>query len=210
MVNLLVANNDLNFFKQIVNEVIKDNVRVCKLSTDEEETLNILRNLKNKDWYKESIFVIVEDTSLLSLLDDNNLIFDYTIKGTGVQEIAIRLNRLIKKKDIKIKRKQISVELEKLGYDFHYNGTNYLQDVILQMYLHDEFSVNSLQRDIYPIVSNTYNKSVHNIKCNINNATELMYCKCEQSKLKNYFNFYDDTKPTTKIVVYTVLNKIKL
>lgn len=76
------------------------------------------------------------------------------------------------------------------------------------MYQKQKFFIDNLQRDIYPIVAKTYHKTINNIKCNINNATEAMYYKCEARFLKEYFSFYDDRKPTTKTVVYTVLNKI--
>lgn len=68
--------------------------------------------------------------------------------------------------------------------------------------------INNLQKDIYPIIASIYNTSVHNVKCNINNATEAMYYKCDATVLKEYFKFFDDNKPTTKTVIYTVLNKI--
>lgn len=67
----------------------------------------------------------------------------------------------------------------------------------------------NLQKDIYPIIAKIFNKTPHNIKCNINNATESMYYNCDINVLKEYFYFTDDRKPTTKTVIYTVLNKIQ-
>lgn len=69
--------------------------------------------------------------------------------------------------------------------------------------------IDNLQRDIYPLISKVYNKTINNIKCNINNATESMYYRCESKILREYFKFHDDTKPTAKTVIYTILNKIR-
>lgn len=32
---------------------------------------------------------------------------------------------------------------------------------------------------------------------------------CNLAKKKEYFSFYDNAKPTVKLVIYTILNKIK-
>jgi hypothetical protein len=81
-------------------------------------------------------------------------------------------------------------------------------NVILEMFEKKEYITCNLQKDIYPIISKIFHKSAHNIKCNINNATEAMYYNCNISTLKEYFGFYEDIKPTVKTVIYTVLNKI--
>jgi len=39
-------------------------------------------------------------------------------------------------------------------------------------------------------------------------ATECMYYECDSERLKRYFGFYDDKKPTAKTVIFTVLSKI--
>ncbi len=66
----------------------------------------------------------------------------------------------------------------------------------------------NLEEDIYPIVARKYNKSMHNIKSNINKANDYMYKVCKKEILRKYFKFFDDTKPTVKNVIYTMLNKI--
>lgn len=44
MINILIANNDLDFSKKIINEISKNNlnVRICNIATDGQEALNIL------------------------------------------------------------------------------------------------------------------------------------------------------------------------
>ena len=46
------------------------------------------------------------------------------------------------------------------------------------------------------------------IKSNINKANDYMYKVCKKERVRKYFKFFDDTKPTVKNVIYTILNKI--
>lgn len=234
MVNILIADDNLVFSKNLINNILgNEDVKICKICTNGKEVLDILSNqeidiiildllmpvfsgikvLENlSDWqkekYKKSIIIISGDNSYFSQLMKNPLIFDYIVKGTEVSRIAYRINRLIEYKDISNTRKKIINELEKIGYDINYKGTIYLIEAILNMYTSKDILLDNLQKDVYPIIAKMYNKTPHNIKCNINNATEAMYYKCESKVLKEYFNFFDDTKPSTKTVIYTVLNKI--
>lgn len=234
LVNILIADDDLNFSKDLINNILSnEEVKICNLCTNGKEVLQVLDNEKidiiildlrmpifsgievldnlsnlQKEKYKNSIIVISGDDSYFSQLMKNPLVFDYVIKGTKTHEIAFRINRLIEHKDISAKRKKIIDELKKIGYDINYKGTIYLIEAILNIYTNRDILLDNLQRDVYPIIAKMYNKTPHNIKCNINNATELMYYKCESKVLKEYFKFYDDTKPSIKTVIYTVLNKL--
>lgn len=234
MVNLLIVDDDLNFCKNITNVLTKNkNVRICKICTNGLEALNVLNkedidiiildiimptcngidvlnalSSQKNSKYNNSIIVISGEFSFFQQLVNNPFVYDYILKGSSNDKVLKQVNKLIENKDISLQRAKIANELKKIGYDINYKGTIYLIDAIFQMYLYKENFIDNLQKDIYPIISKMYNKSVHNIKCNITNATELMYYKCDINTLKEYFNFYDDTKPTVKTVIYTVLNKI--
>ena len=106
------------------------------------------------------------------------------------------------------KKHQIIKELKSIGYNPKYKGFKYLVDSILLSYIYQDEMINNLQGIIYPIISKKYNISVQNIKNNIINATSNMYYECDIEKLKAYFSFYDDIKPTVKEVISTVVNKL--
>ncbi len=232
MVSILIANEDLHMIKELINGVIGKNkrIKIAKIATSQEETIEILKNGEvdvailylnstrfeakeifdaiYKDKYVDSIITINRNFEEAKQVIENKMIFDYIIEGSNKDEMIYKINRIIECKDIDEKRKKIIKELKYIGYNIEHVGTNYLIDTILQLHINKELRLDNLQQDVYPIVSKIYNESVHNIKCNINRATECMYYECDSKRLREYFGFCDDTKPRAKTVVFTVLNKI--
>jgi len=234
MINVLIADDNLEFSIKIINEISKNmDIRICKVCTNGNEVLKTLNDCQvdivildmimpicdgwevikqlsdsQKEKYENSIIAISGNSWYLSKTINNPLVYDFILKGTQLEEIINRIKKLVDVKNITYKRQEIMGELEKIGYDIGHKGTIYLIEAIFLIYSKGENIVDNLQKDIYPIIAKAYHKTINNIKCNINNATEAMYYKCDSTKLKEYFNFYDDTKPTTKTVIYTVLNNI--
>lgn len=234
LVKVLIIDDDFQFIKILINDVLNgSNVKVCKLLTNGNEifellshddfdiillnstlmpfcnNLNLITELFHNsiEKYKNSI-IISHSSSVTSSLLDNPLVYDCIIKEDNINNIISKVNGLIERKDVFYKKNQIFTELKSIGYDINYKGTRYLAEAILQMYINNNSISDNLQKDIYPLISKLHNKTVNNIKCNINNATECMYYTCDSKKLKTYFSFFDDVKPTTKTVIYTILNKI--
>lgn len=193
MVNILIADDNLDFSKNLINEISESiNIKICKICTNGKEVLEVVKNC--------NIDIIILDVMMPIM--------------NGIEV----LNELLKYKSEQYKNSIIIISSDNyfisqvinnpLVYDLKYKGTTYLTEVILQEYINREKMLDNLQKDIYPIISKIYHKSINNIKCNINNATELMYCKCSMNKMQEYFGFHEDVKPTIKVVVNTVLNKI--
>lgn len=230
MVNLLMFGKNIHKLKRMFNKIISNNedIRVDKIITDKEEAITILNSdnkidivimdssdesvqlLKNIDEnkYINSVLMIIKDFSEIESIINNKVIFDYILKGSNISKIKNKISKLVLEKNIKDKRKKIVKELKYIGYNLEYVGTNYLIEAILQMYENKGFGLDNLQRDIYPKISKNCNKSVHNIKCNITRATDCMFFECDSKRLQEYFGVCEDYKPTAKMVMYTVLNKL--
>ena len=146
--------------------------------------------------------------SQIENISKNNMIVEYILQESDRDEIIYKVNKVVEKKDIDVKRKAIIKELEYINYNTDYKGTNYLIDTILQVYRNKKIMIENLQKDVYPIISQIHKKSINTIRCNIRHATECMYCECNIKKLNEYFGIIDDERPTTKDVIYTVLSKI--
>ncbi len=89
-----------------------------------------------------------------------------------------------------------------------HKGTNYLAFAIEYIIIHSNKEFDNLEKDIYPKIGKKYKQSTHNIKSNINRATNFMYYECEVTKLKAYFKFYNDIKSKVKTIINTIINKI--
>lgn len=211
MVNALAISDNIHFIKRLLSEINSYNltIRLNRIATNKSEINGILKVLKpdlifldqssQKDFdkvfqknYKDSIITLVykEVSPLIN------------------QKILKDIGMLIEKYDFEYKKNKIVKELQYIGYKFKYKGTHYLVDTILQMYSKQNHMIDNLQSGIYPIIAKKYNKTVHNIKSSINKATECMYYECDAARLKNYFQFNYDIKPTVKQVIFTVINKI--
>lgn len=105
-------------------------------------------------------------------------------------------------------RNKIIKELIYLGYDFSYIGTRYLIKTIEYIVANPDKYLKNLENYIYLELAKSNNTSIHNVKCNINRATTMMYAACEVNKLKKYFGFSNDVKPKVKTVINTVVNKV--
>lgn len=214
------------------------NLRLYKISTDGNEALDIIRNNKNdidvilldlklpklngidilkyveKEnliKFKNSIIVVSGETDLIPQVRNNPYLYTYINKISGFNVIFRELNNLIRSKE-NYKNSldyRIYKELNYLNYTPSYLGTNYLKETIKLLYNYVNFEDVKIEKAIYKILAKTHKKSVNSIKTNIINATNLMCYDCESSKLNNYFGLCNNEKPTPKIVIMTIIHKIK-
>ena len=102
----------------------------------------------------------------------------------------------------------ITKELSKLNFNFKYYGTKYLiESIFIVYYLNKSNNVN-LSKEVFPILSNKYNKSIDTIHSNIKKSINIMYYDCEEKVLMKYFCYLSIKKPTLKEIILTVLEKI--
>lgn len=105
---------------------------------------------------------------------------------------------------------RIRNELQRLHYNFSLHGSKYLLEIVYELYnlrLNNVYYDN-LNRDVYPIIAERYQKTPNTIKCDITQATKRMFNDCDKTVLLNYFHYRTIAKPTVKEVVFTVLNNI--
>ncbi len=224
LINLLLSNNS--------------NLRLYKISTDGKEALDIiLRDKKNIDIilldlnlpnlngieifkeiesrkltkYKKSIIVVSGEIDLISQVIGNPYLYTYTNKLSGFETILKKLNDLIKIKEDEKKSLDYRIynELDYLNYNLSYVGTNYLQEAIKLLYSFTYIEDIKIEKTIYNIISKSHKKSINSIKTNIINATNLMCYDCEIKKLNKYFSLYNNEKPTPKMVMMTIVKKLK-
>lgn len=235
MINVLIADDNVDYAVCLMNYLNNksQDIRVSNITKNGKETLKIL-NLKNdidivlldykmpffnanqilegitnKNQYMNSIIIISGIIESNSGLIDNTMIHSVLNKELAMNKILNEINELLNYKNSlkksNIIKKRILDEILYLGYNISHKGTKYLIEVIEYIILKLNNEVNILERDVYPVISSKYNISVHNIKCRITDATNIMYCNCEIEKLKKYFCLDIDTKPKVKTIINTII-----
>lgn len=231
--NLYYSKNLINIISDTNSKM-----RLYKISTNGREAIEIIKNQENcidiilldlklphytgieiLDYiesnklikYKNSIIVISGEIELLLKIRNNPYLYSCIDKISGFEKILREINTLIeiKEQEKNSSEYKICEELKKIHYNFSYVGTKYLIETILLLYNNDSMEGIKLEKEIYPIISKKYKKTVNNIKTNIINATDLMYYDCDSEILNQYFRICDDEKPTPKTVILTILNNLK-
>jgi len=83
-----------------------------------------------------------------------------------------------------------------------------MAESIYMVYQKDAHLCDNFEKNIYPMVAAKYNTTTTNVKSDIIKSINSMYAECELSKLQSYFHFSTDFRPTTKMIIYTVISNI--
>lgn len=105
---------------------------------------------------------------------------------------------------------KIVEELKNMGFNFAHCGTTYLIDAVEIIYNSERIDmINCLEKNVYVLIGEKYNKKPRTIKSNITKATNFMHEQflLEKKKTDKYYNLYP--KMTAKSVINTVILKLK-
>lgn len=234
MLNLLIIDKNVNHSMKLLNEFSKNNeikvynvtntlldgikllntgiidITIINLDCTINEITNSFKLISKSyvEKYKKSMIVLSNDASQLGSSD---FVHSFLKDTEDISKIYIKTCEIVENKFYKINEfdllAKINKELEYIGYNMSYTGTKYLSECIALIYSNHDYSEN-LNKNIYPVIAKKYNKTVNNVKCSITCATTSMFYDCDETRLKNYFNFYTIIKPKPKVVIYTILNKI--
>ena len=103
---------------------------------------------------------------------------------------------------------KIYLELKKLNFNFSYYGTKYIMESIYIIYFLKNSEDLNLKREIFPVLSKRYHKSIDTIHSDMKKAINNMYYDCDENILKSYFNYYELKKPTLKEIILKVNEKL--
>ncbi|MCI9365840.1 MAG: hypothetical protein HFJ54_04530 [Clostridia bacterium] len=208
MISTLIVSEHIHFIEKLVNIFGNEglSVNINHISENVEDAIGFLL-------VHHSDMVIVDSRvkgARNEFLEESHKDYLLILKEDELfkEETLTKLRNLVDSKDFNLKREFVVNELTELGYDLKYSGTHYLADSILTLYKRKDRKPANLQGSVYPIVGKQYNKKANNIKASINRATDFMYAECNIEKLKDYFHFSADTKPTIKQVVFAVVERV--
>lgn len=202
--------------KEALEVIISEKIDfiILDLNLPDMSGVDIIEKLEKEELirYKNCILVISGQEEMISKICNSSYVYKYMYKPYNIDALNNYINEMIEDKEVLIKDKKtkqhINSELKKLNFDYALLGTKYLEDCIFEAYNKNIENSYNLKKDLYPIIAKKYNTSVHNIKCRINRATENMYYQCPIKVLQNYLEFNIDEKPKTKLIIYSVLDKL--
>ena len=180
------------------------NIKVTHIAVDGKETLEILKNSKidivlldlklptfngiyilkklkeeKIDKYEQSIIVISGETEMMCDIKDKTYVYCVLDKLCSISTILDKIKELVEnkrqeKRELQAKNKIIK-QLQYLNYNLSHKGTQYLIDAILIIYSRGEYDIFNLKEDVYPVIAKKYNRTIYNIKSDINTANDYMY-----------------------------------
>ena len=193
----------------IINKNLVDIV-IVNLNLLDMKGMDIINHISDNDLtkFKDSIIIYFNEDIDLSKTIKNKYIFSYCNRNTLLKNIKKLIEEKKKYNNTDIIKEKIKKELEKLHFNFSYIGTKYLYECIYECYCKNRKHDINLNKEIYPIISKKYNKTINTIKVDIFKSTYIMYYDVDENILSNYFGYGILKKPKIKDIIYKVLQKI--
>lgn len=182
------------------------------LVTEREENSHIFDYLNkfNIENHLNSIIVVSGNAELKKILRKSRFLAKSFNKNTNPQTLAKQISNVIEEKYAYNKniKARIIHELYYIGFKPYHKGTGFMAESIYMVYQKDAHLCDNFEKNIYPMVAAKYNTTTTNVKSDIIKSINSMYAECELSKLQKYFHFSTDFRPTTKMIIYTVISNI--
>lgn len=235
MLNVLIADDNINYVKNLINLVIGKNssIKITNIASngfevldilqknnkidlilldlkmpklDGIQTLNTLSNIKLNKY--PNIFVISGETKMITKVIDHPLVTDYINKSNEMIEIYDRLKIFEQQMEYLNIKDNLSKKITAELIHIGYNPSHIGTQYIRECILEIYKSanlINNLENYVYKKVACSYSKSLQNIKSNIIKATNFMYAESDILLLKTYFNFYDNIRKPTPKMVISTI-----
>lgn len=170
------------------------------------EQLNLINNK-----YKPYIIVISSYQELIDKININKNIYAIINKGNGFESFLNKITQYLNEIDIEINNNKtytnIKNEIEKFQINSQSKGYIYLIDTIMLSYNLNNYNLN---KDIYSKLSSKYKVSPMNIKWDIEKCIKAMKRYTDSDLIFQYFNVTNKENLTTKNVIETIKENIKL
>lgn len=203
--------NITNNKEKLIKIIFKENINYIFLNLDVQKNMNfdILEYIKSKKMTRYYNSIIISNQNAYTIEPKYKPYVLDAISENSILDV-LQLNYFLNFKASSIKpsnlKKLIYSELRSLNYNLSYNGTRYIIDIIIELFYKNKVGSVNLEKEIYPILSKRYKKSIANIKSNISQANKIMYYDCKEEIIKEYF--HSPNKPKTKEIVYVILDKV--
>ena len=224
MINILIIEKDINYCNKIINILNNNiNLKFCIFLSFNKEVKKLMNEIKFTMVFIDDDLLTIHSnlldnykTHILIMTSNNtNNVFKtnytYINKNNINKEISSIILKILNSSNIKEHNLMLEIkkELNFLGYNPKYYGTQYISEAIYILINNGFYNdKDNLEKYVYPAIAKKHNKSINTIKCNIINATDIMICECEEKRLKKYLGYYDFSKPGPKKIIESIISKI--
>lgn len=220
MIKVLIVDNNIIHSKNFLNSIINkfEELQLVYIANSNQETIDILLNthidlifwtILNNDelnFIEEltineipQIIVISKNDNLLKEAIKINYVCEVLDKTESYDSVIEKITHFLDhNNNIVDVQNFILSELNYMGYDIKYKGTQYILESIMYVYQKNDFDLlDNVEQNIYKFIGDNHNKTINNIKTNINKAT---YARKKDKILK--------FELTAKKTIITVLSKL--
>ncbi len=224
MINLLIADSDLNFAKKIINQIIRkdERLRLIDIASNTQEMLDACKSDKPQ--------LIIINTDIINVLKLDNLDYtpnlllftdsisnndsnQYLSKDADIMCIEKEISKIIFKNDSSKNKSLLLNTFGMLKFNLSRIGTKFLMESILYSYENRELLLyKNLEKNVYPEIAKRNNTTPSNVKWviikSINEMYNRNYIENSLDSVCHFFYFTDYSKPTAKIILTTMLGKL--
>lgn len=218
---ILIASNKIEYIKKFSNYIaLNYELAYCSIliSDKKDEIISLIKDYKVDFLIAESRFIteeiihmipiVIIDKKKSLLLTEND---DFYYAGINDSEDSITsIKKIIQNYCYKKSfRELILDQLLDLGFSIKHKGTQYLLEIMMHIkFSKGFFNMGSNVNNEYLYVAKKHNITKDSVKSNIINSINYMYAEAEFSKLKDFFSLIEDCKPSPKLVILTLSQKI--
>lgn len=235
MLNVLIADDNIHYVKNLINFVIGKNssIKIANIASNGLEVLNILKkndkidlillDLKmpklngietldrlysmNLDKYP-NIIIISGENRLMTKIINHPLVLDYISKSDEMIEIYHKLKNFEKELNYSNIANDLSKKITTELINIGYNPSHIGTQYIKECIweiYQNPELIHNLESYVYKKIACIHHKSFQNVKSNIIKATNFMYIESNIFLLKNYFHFSDEKRKPTPKMVISTI-----
>lgn len=211
------ANNYKDAISIINNTHNKIDAIIIDGSLEKDNIFNLLKSYQNEMLLSRTIIMDNIKLDCYNLSDSKYQIFNIIPKNYKIEELLLSLKEINNKNEKCNYQKvntyeKIAEMLKKLGIAPDKNGFHYLRKAIYECYLNPKL-LTSITKEIYPLVSNAFEKKESCIERSIRSAIETGWDRgnyeYSNDLFSNCVDFYK-TKPTNGEFIAILVDKLML
>ncbi len=197
-------------YKAFLNN-INDKIDIILLENSINDKLFILNQYKDKSYYNKTIIVDDYKLECYKYIDDRYKLFNIFKSDYNKESLIISIDLVnkITTKNIPLYQ-EISNIIDKTNISDNRLGYQYLRRAIYESF-NNPHLLDNFNRNLYPLLSKTYNKSTVSIEKAIRTSiTTAMDNPNDEynNKIFSKYMTYDKTTPTNQEYILTVVNML--